>query len=195
MPLIKKYCGTDEIPAHLCNGCIIPEQGGIRGAAYISTTYLNNELTPSGLIDRKNVETLKWWENGIESGDIFVIPRTRGTFDGGSSVTSAGFGDLSTFVTGKTFTLVVNDPDHTDNEEFYAAIADAPGSYHVAWRTGSELRISEKPVNIDPVDAVEEDVNSQVVWTANITWDQRRKTVQIFDLSSVKSIFECFEVS
>jgi len=192
MPLIKKVCGGEEVPAHICNACIEVEQGGIRGAAYILAQYV--PFTPSGLIDRALVETESWWETGIENGGIHVIPKTRGTFDGGSPVTGAGFGDLSEIVTGKTFTLTVIDPDHKENEEFYAAMANAPGSYHVAWRTGSELRVSEKAVNIDPVDAVEEDVNSQVVWTANITWNQKRKTVQIFDLAPVKKIFECFEV-
>ena len=192
MPLVKKICGGDEIPAHLCNGCIETEQGGIRGAAYIAAGYM--PFTAAGLIDRAIVETLTFWETGIENGSIHVIPKTRGTFDGGTPVTGAGFGDLAEIVTGKTFTLTVIDPDHKDNEEFYAAMANAAGSYHVAWRTGKELRISEKAVNIDPVDPIEEDVNSQVAWTANVTWSQNRKTVQVFDLAPVKDIFECFEV-
>ena len=197
MALVYKVCGTEEIPAHFCNPCLDIEQGGVRGAAYISTAYLEstNAITPAGLIDRNMVEDPVWWENGITSGAIFVIPKTRGTFDGGSPSESAGFGDLSTITTGKTYTLVINDPDHRDNEEFYAAIANAPGSYHIAWRTGSQLRVSEKAVNIDPTDPIEEDPNSQVVWTSNVTWDQRRKTVQIFDLSPVKQIFTCFEVT
>ena len=196
MALIFKLCGTDEIPAHFCNPCLEIEQGGVRGAAYISTAYMTstNAFTSSGIIDRNIVENLAWWKTGAENGSIIVIPKTRGTYDGGSPTESAGFGDLSTITTGKTFTLVVNDPDHRDNEPFYAAIANAPGSYHVAWRTGSQLRISETGVNVDPADPIEEDVNSQVVWTANITWDQKRKTTQIFDLSKVKEIFNCFEV-
>ena len=193
MPLTYKICGSDEIPAHFCNPCIEPEQGGVRGAAYILAAYV--PFTPAGLIDRTLVETLSWWQTGIENGSIHVIPKTRGTFDGGSPVSGAGYGDLAEITTGKTFTLTVNDPDHRENEEFYAALANAPGAYHAAWRTGTELRISEKAVNVDPVDNTEEDVNSQVVWTANVTWNQKRKTVQIFDLAQVKEIFSCFEVS
>jgi hypothetical protein len=191
MPL--NYIPCSDIPLHLCNGCIETEQGGVRGAAYIAESYI--PWTSAGTIDKTQVETLTWWTDGIEAGNIFVVPRTRGTFDGGSPVTGGGFGDVSEIVTGKSFTLVVNDPDHKENEEFYAAIANAPGAYHVAWITGSELRISEKTVNIDPVDNTEEDVNSQVVWAANITWTQKRKTVQVFDKNPVKEIFSCFEVA
>ena len=195
MPLIPKLCGTENIPPHLCLGCVVTEQGRVRGVAYISTAYMADAFTPNGLINRSEVQSMTWWETGITNGSIFVVPRTSGTFDGGSANMVAGYGDVGEMSSGKTFTLVVNDPDHTDNEEFYAAIASAPGSYHVAWRTGSELRISEKPVNIDPTDPIEDDVNSPVVWTANVTWDQKRKTVQIFDLEPVKSIFECFEIA
>jgi hypothetical protein len=193
MPLNYIPCGSGDIPAHVCNGCIKTEQGGVRGAAYIAESYI--PWTAGKLIDKTKVETLEWWQTGIENGDIHVIPKTRGTFDGGSPVTGAGFGDLAEIVSGKTFTLTVNDPDHKQNEEFYAAMANAAGAFHVAWITGSELRISEKPVNIDPVDNTEEDVNSQVVWAANVTWAQDRKTVQIFDKEPIKEIFACFEVA
>ena len=193
MALLFKVCGTEYIPPHTCSACISHEKGRLRGGAFIISQYIPR--TPDGKIDASQVESYAWWETGINNGDIFVVPKTRGTFDGGSAITAPGYGDLNEMVTGKTFTAVMNDPDHKENEEFYNAIASAPGSYHFAFRTGSELRISDKPVNIDPVDAVEDDVNSDVVWAANITWDQDRKTVQVFDLANVKPVFECFETS
>jgi len=190
MPLTFKICEKVNITPHICNGCIEVEQGGLRGGAFISSSYIPR--TPDGLIS-KDVENFSWWETGINEEKIYIVPRTRGTFDGGSPKTSPGYGDLNEIITGKTFTAVMSDPDHTDNEEFYAAIADAPGGYHFAWRTGNELRISDTGVNIDPADAVEEDVNSQVVWTVTITWDQSRKTVQIFELN--KEVFQCFDTT
>jgi hypothetical protein len=178
----------------LCNACTDPEQGGVRGVAYIEKSYVDAARTADGLIDKLNVEMLAWWNTGVLSGKIIIVPRTRGTFDGGSPVTGAGYGDIAEITTGKNFTLVANDPDHKENEEFYSALANAPGAYHVAWRTNTELRISDKPVNIDPVDNTEEDISSQVFWAATATWQQSRKTVQIFDVEPIKQLFNCFEV-
>ena len=180
------------MPAHICNPCSKNERGGVRSIGFIEASLI--EFTNDGLIDKSLVEELPFWEGGVEAGNIHIIPKTRGTFDGGSAVTSAGFGDVKEIVTGKEFTLVFNDPDHRENEAFYSAIANAPGTYHVAWRTDSELRISEAAVSIDPVDNTEEDVDSSVVWTCTVKWSQKRKTVQVFDLAPVKKIFDCFEV-
>jgi hypothetical protein len=190
MPLSYKPCGSGGIPAHVCNGCIKTEQGGVRGAAFILASHIPRDV--NGLISQQ-VEDFSWWESGINNGEIHVVPKTRGTFDGGSPTTSPGYGNLAEITTGKIFTAVMSDPDHRENEAFYEAMANAPGAYHFAWRTGNELRISDTTVNIDPVDNTEEDVNSQVVWGVTITWSQDRKTVQIFNLN--KEIFKCFDQS
>ena len=192
MPLVYKICGGGDIPAHICNPCISTENGNVRSIGLIDATLL--DISDEGLIEKAQVEALSFWEKGVTDGKIHIVPNTRGTFDGGSPVSSAGFGDVKEIVTGKDFTLVFNDPNHKENEAFYAAIANAPGAYHIAWRTDTELRISGTAVNIDPVDNTEEDPTSAVLWTVTATWTQKRKTVQIFDLVPVKKIFNCFEV-
>jgi hypothetical protein len=196
MPIIAyKVCGGNGIPVHTCKPCIKNEKGGVRGVAYIENDYLElaRDAT-SKLIEKTSVETLEWWNTGILEGKIIVVPKTRGTFDGGSPQTGSGYGDVKEITIAKNFTLVANDPDHKDNEEFYEALASSPGAYHVAWRTESELRISDTPVNVDVVDNTEEDIDSVVDWAATSTWTQSRKTVQVFDITPVKTIFNCFEV-
>jgi hypothetical protein len=196
MPIVHKACGDGTIPEHLCNPCIKNEKGGVRGVAYIEKSLIDAARdSTTGLIKKTVVEVLTWWNTGAESGKIIVVPKTRGTFDGGSPQTGSGYGDVKEITIAKNFTLVAYDPDHKDNESFYEALANAPGAYHVAWRTGSELRISDEPVSIDVVDNTEEDVDSVVDWAATSTWTQSRKTVQIFDLEPVKPIFSCFEVA
>jgi hypothetical protein len=195
MPIVYKSCGGSAIPAHLCNACTKPEKGGVRGVAYIEKAYLDVARLVDGTFDKAKVENLSWWNTGVLNGSIIIIPKTRGTFDGGSPQTGSGFGDISEITTGKIFTLVANDPDHKDNEAFYAALSDAPGAYHMAWRTDTELRISDAPVSIDAGDSTEEDINSQVTWAVTATWTQSRKTVQVFDVTPVKQLFNCFEVA
>ena len=123
MPLQYKLCGSENIPAHVCNPCISVELGGIRGV-----TLIEADLVPfdNGLINKSLVETPEWWDDGIQLGKIHVIPKTRGTFDGGSPTTLSAFGDVKEMVISKNFTLVFNDPDHRENEEFYASLAKAP---------------------------------------------------------------------
>ena len=190
MPLVYKICGGGDIPAHICNPCIDFERGRVRSVSFVEDSLFT--ITDSGLINKAQVEMPSFWEEGIENEKVHVIPKTRGTFDGGSAVTAPGHGDVKEIVTGKTFTLVFNDPDHRENEVFYAAIANAPGVYRVAWRTDTELRISGATVSIDPVDNTEDDPDSAVEWACTVTWSQKRKTVQIFDLAPVKQIFNCF---
>jgi hypothetical protein len=195
MPIAYKACGGAEIPAHLCNACTTNEKGGVRGVAYIEKSYVDAARDgATGLIEKETVETLEWWNTGIEEGKIMVVPKTRGTFDGGSPQTSAGYGDVKEITKAKNFTLVSYDPDHKENEVFYEGLANAPGAFHIAWRTDTELRISDKPVNIDPVDNTEEDIDTNVDWAVTATWSQSRKTVQIFDVTPVKQFFNCFEV-
>jgi hypothetical protein len=195
MAIVYKSCGGNTIPAHLCNACTKTEKGGVRGVAYIQKILIDAvRNAETGLINKTNVELLTWWNTNIENGKIIIVPQTRGTFDGGSPQTGAGYGDTKEITIAKNFTLVSHDPDHKDNEEFYAALSNAPGAYHVAWRTGTELRISDTPVNIDVVDNTEEDVDSVVDWAATATWTQSRKTVQVFDVTPVKQLFNCFEV-
>jgi hypothetical protein len=169
------------------------ENGGVRAVGFIVADYV--PFTGTGLINKAIVETDDYWETGITDGKIHIIANTRGTYDGGSAVTTPGWGDVKEVVLGKNMTLVFNDRDHKQNEEFYAAMANAPGVYHAAWRTDRELRISETPVNIDPVDNTEEGVDSVVAWACTVTWTQKRKTVQIFDLTpEIKKMFSCFEL-
>jgi hypothetical protein len=196
MPIVYKVCGGSEIPAHLCDACTNPEKGGVRGVAYIRKEYLEAARdSTTGLIKKATVETLAWWNTGVLNGNIIIVPKTRGTFDGGSPQTGSGYGDVSETTTGMTFTLVANDPDHKDNEAFYAALSKAPGAFHVAWRTDTELRISDAPVNVVVGDSTEEDISSQVVWAATSTWTQTsRYTVPIFDVTPIKQLFNCFEI-
>ena len=164
------------------------ERGGIRGVALIDEDYV--PLTASGKINVEMVETLSWWEEGINHGYIHVVPKTRGEFDGGRTVTYKDRGE--DIVCGKEYKLTAFDPDHKGNEEFYAAIAEAKDKFRVAWRTDTELRISGGTVRINPTDPVDGDLESPVVWKVYYTWKQKDAVVQVFDAKSIKSnIFDC----
>ena len=187
MSIIYKTCPQDGIiPDYMCDPCGATEKGRVRGVAYIHKSLKST-------ITKQNVESLSWWENGIESGMIKIIPSTRGTFDGGAKVTVTGFGDEHELVTGKTFTVVFNDRNHTENEEFYEILENNFKNYILAFRTESELRIGTDALNsMEAKDNVEEDDASIVLWQATATWNQNKPKliVPIYQLTDdVKDLF------
>jgi len=194
MAIIYKTCTQDgTITDYVCDPCGATEGGRVRGAAYIHKSLKST-------ITKQNVESLQWWENGIESGMIKVIPSTRGTYDGGAKQTVTGFGDEQEKVTKKTHTAVINDANHAGNELFYEALENNFKDYVFGFRTEKELRIgTDVLTGMEVKDNVEEDTNTAVLWQATITWDQSKPKmiVPIYKLTDeVKELFtNCVEVS
>jgi hypothetical protein len=194
MSIIYKTCTQDGIiPDYICDPCEVPEKGRVRGAAYIHKSMKST-------ITKENVESFTWWENGIESGMIMIIPSTRGTFDGGAKITVTGFGDEKEKITGKTFTAVINDKNHTGNVDFYESLENNYKDYILAFRTEKELRIATDVLTgLEVKDNVEEDTDSAVLWQATVTWNQSKPKmiVPVYQLTEkVKELFtSCIEVS
>jgi hypothetical protein len=187
MSIIYKTCTEDGvIPEHICNSCDMLEHGRVSGSAYINK-ILKYDLT------KQNVESLAWWEQQIEAGLIFINPNMRGTFDGGAKNTISGFGREKEKTTGKTFTAVVNDSNHSNNEAFYEGLENNYRDYIFAFCTENELRIGSDVINgLEVKDSIEEDTDSIVLWQATITWFQYKPKmlVSIYQLTDeLKDLF------
>ncbi|MFQ6415315.1 hypothetical protein ACLNB1_10290, partial [Streptococcus pneumoniae] len=74
------------------------------------------------------------WRAGFISGDIILIPQTKGTFDGGAEVEAPGYGDQSTRLTGYNFQLQYQDPNYRQNCNFYNTLKNSR-AYKAAYRT------------------------------------------------------------
>ena len=186
MPVLYKIC-DDSRYSRLYNDCLDIERGRIRSVAFVKKSFIRRDA--DGYISNA-VETSSWWHEGILRGAIEVVPQTRGTFDGGKSITVPGYGKIESFAARKSFTVEIHDPEHKENWLYYAKLAEKRGQYHLVFMTETQLRISDTPVNIDVGDPVEEDTDSGVLWTCNITWTQDKLTVQSFDARVAKNIFE-----
>ena len=197
MAIVYKKCVADgEVPEYMCDPCVIGEHGRVRGVAFIHKSLLDALEDTSSTPAIKNVESKEWWETQILAGLIKIIPKTRGTYDGGTPNMITGFGDRNELRSSKTHSLVFNDPNHTDNDAFYQSIEDSAEDYLIAWRTETELRVATDTLsNVDAKDPVEEDLNSIVVWQATCTWDQKgkKKNVPIYKLGEVKEVFNCID--
>ena len=146
------------IPDHVCDPCETIEQGRIRSVAFIKSDFAFTDIT-------NPVE----WRTGFASGDIIIIPQTKGTFDGGAEVESPGYGDQSTRLTGYNFSAVYDDPNYKLNCGFYNALKNSR-NYLFAFRTATQVHITENVVQVIPKNPVQDDTNSEVVWNVTVKW-------------------------
>lgn len=148
----------DLVPDHICDPCEVIEGGRVRSMAFIKSTF--------AFVDPSNPTE---WEAGFASGDIILIPQTKGTFDGGAEVESPGYGDQVTRLTGYNFQLQYQDPNYKLNCSFYNTLKNSR-AYKAAYRTETQIHIIDTTVQVIPKNPVQEDTNSEVVWDVLVKW-------------------------
>lgn len=177
-PVYYPAACDSAIPDHYCNVCEKTEKARIRSAAFISNDW--SFINPSDPTE---------WEDGITQKKIIVIPRTNGTFDGGSEVESQGYGDQQTTLTGYNFQAVFNDPNYKFNADFYNALKNSR-NYKFAYRTETQTHLTDVTVQAIPKNPVAEDLTAEVVWNVTVKWSDDDLPVP-FDTPA--GIFECFD--
>lgn len=151
--------GCDNvIPDHICDSCEAPELGRVSSVAFIKNTFAF--VDPSDPTE---------WQAGFAADDIILIPFTKGTFDGGSEVETAGYGRQVTRLTGYNFQLQYQDPNYRLNCNFYNAIKNSR-AYRVAYATETQIHIVDTTVQVIPKNPVQDDPNSEVVWDVLVKW-------------------------
>ena len=151
-------CNAQQ-PEHLCNPCLSKELGGIRSVAFIKDNFAFT-----------NPSSASEWNNGVTAGNIILIPQVYGTFDGGSPQESQGFGDNPTSLDGYDFMLQFFDPNFIGNTDFYDTIKNNRNGWKVAFRTESQVYLSDKSVTIIPKMPIAQDVKSKVLWDITVKW-------------------------
>lgn len=151
-------CGGTTVPAYACNPCPSYEYGRIRSVAFIKNSFTFTD--PSSTAQ---------WTTGVVAGDIIVIWKTQGNYDGGVTSEQVGFGDSATVNGNTTHTLVFKDPNYSSNCDFYNAIKGS-SDYTIAFRTSSQIHLAGAPVTITPKNVIADDINSVVVWEVQVKW-------------------------
>lgn len=163
MPSIYGNCDIEVAPP-ICNPCANVELGGVRGIAFIHKDAVDKILaTPSASIQ---------WALLIDQKQIFIIPETRGTFNGGEIITQPGFGNLATQKVGFNFSIEYDDPGYKDNCAFYNLIMQT-NAYHIAFITETQIKISSVTVSITPTAPITEDITEQAVWHIVVDWQDK----------------------
>lgn len=170
----------DDIPEHACSDCEEVEGAGIRGVAFIKDGYtIANPLTAAD------------WITGIESGDIIIIPKTRGSFDGGTPKTGPGYGNQKVRYQSTDYSLTYFDPGYKSNRGFYNAIKRSQ-KYKIAYLTETLVHLTDKVCQVLPKGPVGEDLGGEVVWEVNVQWNSKNEPTSYV---APAGIFVCFEVS
>lgn len=151
-------CGGGTIPAYNCNPCPAYEYGRVRSVAYIKNTYAFTDHTSSAE-----------WTTAIAAGNVIVVWKTKGLYDGGATTEQTGFGDSGTINGNTTHTLTYDDPNYAQNCDFYNAIKYSQ-DYYGAFRTSTQVHFTGAPITITPKNPVADDINSVVTWNVQWKW-------------------------
>lgn len=181
MAIFYKGCDEVEIPPYVCDPCSIPENGRVRSVAFIEETF---DLTEP--IDKTEFTA------GIESGEIVIIPKVIGQFDGGSPAMGAGYGNDQELLLGYDYVLNLRDAYYPKNGEFWDKIR-LKKTFRVMFITDTQGHISDKPVTIVPKNPIQEDLKSAVEWTIEAKWFQNG-LCKPFDIEAIRDVFRCFEI-
>lgn len=157
-------CADEVLEAHvdaLCGSTYVPEYGRIRKGAWIADSY-----HPTLIADPTNAAL---WTAGITAGSIILSKEFNGTFDGGSPVTSTGWGDAQDFTTGYNFTATLQDRVYKENFAHYQSLAGTT-TYHLAYVTQTQVHISGAVVSVAVKAAITANTTDLVVWEATVKW-------------------------
>ena len=164
MPIYDQ-CNVN-IDAPQCDPCLTDiEHGRVRAVAIFVSKSAYDAVVAAP-------DQATAWQTGITAGEIFIIPDTSGTFDGGAPQDGPGYGDLASRNIGFQFTLLFNDPNFKTNCAFYNQLARNNGVY-IGWKTETQVRLSGAPVRIVPTSPVTDDVTSELVFAVNAIWNER----------------------
>lgn len=167
----------EETPQHICDPCDTQEHGRIRAVAFIHKSYSFTD--PSNPTE---------WTDAINAGKVIVIPKTNGSFDGGTPKEGPGYGDAVSTYLGSDFVLKYKDPNYQNNCGFYNGLKRSR-NYKVAYLTETKVHIAATTCVVLPKNPVADDINSIVEWDVEVKW-QDNDFACPSDIP--EGIFECF---
>jgi hypothetical protein len=176
------YCGED-LAAYVCNDCPEAERelGRVRSVALIHKDYLATVMA--------NPTDVTVWQTGIVSGMITIIPITAGSFDPGDPAQLKGYGDYKNSNGPREQTLSWFDPNYDQNYAFYNSLAKVRNRV-VAYRTSSKIHIADKVATFNPKNAVEDDLETEVVWNVAAKFTST-ELPSYHDAATLDTIFGC----
>jgi hypothetical protein len=158
-------CNDDTLADYSCVDCVDNlEHARIGQGGFVHKSYYETLMA--------DPTDASIWQTGITDGKIVIMPNLRGTYDGGTAVTSPGYGRVSLKTTGYNYTANIHDPVYADNYDFYASLVGNSG-WHFAFLTETQGRITQVPVNVSPKDPITDSLDDAVEWQSDISWSAK----------------------
>lgn len=176
----KSCAHTIGALVHVCDPCDTPEMGRVRALVLIKKG--TNIAIPLVKED---------WRNAIEAGNIVIIPKTIGSFDGGTPVIGDGYGNETERKLADDFILSVRDPNFADNVEFWENAEKEV--WNVAFLTETKLHYAKADARLTAKAPVEEGLDTRVVWNVEIKWRSQSKP-KVVDYDAIAEYIECYDV-
>lgn len=181
MAIVYKNCEPAVPASHVCDPCLDTEKGGIRSLILIKD---GTDLT----VDSLEAD----WTAAIETGDVVIIPDTRGSYDGGTAKMGAGYGDLKEKLLGYEHVIQIKDPNFKDNVAFWDYAEKV--AWRFGFRTDTLIHLGKKAGMLTAKSTVEEDIESDVVWNVEAKWFDTEK-MAVGPSASLTNLFKCYEVT
>jgi hypothetical protein len=173
--------------ANLCGGetpDYVLQECGTESAGIIAVAYLDNSLDPT----KTNLEDASWWTTNQATSPnvVWVVKKTRGSFDGASAVTQTGFGRENVRTTGAEATLTFEHEGLEENRDFVQSINERSDLNFVFITSGL------KGFFVDGIDnygtpIVDQDTKQIAFWRHTVQWQDFDQPI-IFDAPS--SVFD-----
>lgn len=173
---------TEEDLVYTCDPCNVTELGGIR--SFLLTKKGTTIAVPLNL----SALTAQ-----VESGDVIVIPATRGTYDGGTPKMVAGFGNRKERRIGADYVLMVKAPTYADNAAFMEAVENVE-DWNLAFATETQLHIVTADCTLTTKAPVEEGLDTDVLWNIEAKWYSKTKPT-ITPIAPIATLLKCFKIT
>lgn len=177
----KSCAQTVGALTHVCDPCDTPEMGRVR-----SLVLIKNGTTIELPLEKTD------WQTAIEAGNIVIIPKTIGSFDGGTPVMGDGYGDETERKLADDYVLSVRDPNYADNEDFWQEAEKE--EWNIGYCTEKLFHYVNAPVRLTAKAPVEEGLDTRVVWNVELKWRSKTKP-QATPIEPVAEFFKCFELT
>lgn len=179
------YLSCTENDAELvytCDPCNTTEGGGVR-----SFLLIKDGVTVAVPLNLSALTAQ------VESGDVIILPATRGTYDGGTPKMVSGFGSRKEKRTGADYVLQVKAPTYAENAAFMEAIENIE-DWKLAFATETQLHIVTADCTLTTKAPVEEGIDTDVLWNIEAKWFSKTKPV-ITPISPIATLLKCFEIT
>jgi hypothetical protein len=162
------YNNCVEQGVYSVNECDSKEGSRVRGIIYLKKT--------ATIVDPSDASE---WEALIASDDAILIPRVRGTYDGGTDSEGSGFGDEATEFTGRIHTINYFDPNlNKNNSDWYNTFRKNAKNYRMFYKTESLIWEVKAPVSVSAKVPKTENTQDQVTYEVMVKWSYEDMPVQ-----------------